>query len=50
LEHVNAEISLHSINSFQDVIDYFRNSFCYIRMKKSPQSYGVKGDILEYTK
>ena len=45
LEHINAEISLGSLLSLHDVEKYFFNSFCYIRMKKSPASYGVKGNI-----
>lgn len=48
LEHLNAEISLGSIISVNDVFDYIRNSFCYIRMKKSPSSYGIAGDVDKY--
>lgn len=48
LEHLNAEISLGSIASLSHVYDYIRNSFCYIRMKKSPANYGITGNVDEY--
>lgn len=48
IEHVNAEISMRSIKCFEDLLDYFHNSFCYIRMKKSPQHYGVKGELKNF--
>lgn len=50
LEHLNAEISLGSILSLSDVEEYIRNSFCYIRMKKSPKSYGITGDVDEFVR
>jgi replicative superfamily II helicase len=45
LEHLNAEISLGSISALDDVYEYIRNSFCYIRMKKSPAAYGINGNV-----
>jgi hypothetical protein len=50
LEHINAEISLGSIKSLQDLYQYFFNSFCYIRMKKSPNNYGVVGDVDQFVR
>ena len=40
-EHINAEISLRSLASEKDVLNYFSNSFCYIRMKKCPHLYNI---------
>lgn len=48
LEHLNAEVSLGSICSLDHVYDYIRNSFCYIRMKKSPANYGITGSVDQY--
>jgi replicative superfamily II helicase len=45
LEHINAEISLGSILSLADVESYFFNSFCYIRMKQSPKTYNIVGNV-----
>lgn len=45
LEHLNAEVSLGSICSLNHVYEYIRNSFCYIRMKKCPSSYGITGNV-----
>jgi len=50
LEHINAEISLGSISSLRHLEEYFFNSFCYIRMKKDPSTYGVKGDVDNFIK
>lgn len=50
LEHINAEISLGSISSCSDLEEYFFNSFCYIRMRKSPRNYGVEGEVNAFVK
>ena len=36
---------MNSISCFNDALKYFENSFCYIRMKNSPLSYGIKGSL-----
>jgi ATP-dependent DNA helicase HFM1/MER3 len=41
IDHLNTEISLKSIQSFSEAIEYFRNSFCYIRMQNSPKLYNL---------
>ena len=40
-EHINAEISLRSLASEKNVLNYFHNTFCYIRMKKCPHLYSI---------
>ena len=50
LEHINAEISLGSILSLSDVEAYFFNSFCYIRMKQSPRTYAISGNVEQFIK
>ena len=50
LEHINAEISLGSILSLEDIEAYFFNSFCYIRMKQSPRTYGINGNVEMFIK
>lgn len=47
-EHINAEISLRSLKCFKDVLKYFMNSFCYVRMKNTPASYSIKGNIADH--
>ena len=37
-----------TISSLGHVYDYIYNSFCYIRMKKSPASYGITGNVDDY--
>ena len=50
LEHINAEISQGSILSLEDIESYFFNSFCYIRMKQSPRTYGINGNVESFIK
>jgi ATP-dependent DNA helicase HFM1/MER3 len=42
IDHLNTEISLKSIQSLEEAVEYFKNSFCYIRMQNSPKLYNLQ--------
>lgn len=38
-EHINAEISLKTIDSVEKAIHYLENSYLYVRIKKNQKHY-----------
>ncbi|XP_052333326.1 LOW QUALITY PROTEIN: probable ATP-dependent DNA helicase HFM1, partial [Oncorhynchus keta] len=48
VEHLNAEIVLHTISDVNMALDWIRSSFLYIRALKNPRHYGQgKGETLD---
>ncbi|KAJ7560178.1 hypothetical protein O6H91_04G117200 [Diphasiastrum complanatum] len=41
-EHLNAEIVLSTVSDVSLAIDWLKNSFLYVRIKKNPQHYGIQ--------
>ena len=41
IEHMNAEIVLHTITDVSVALEWLRSTFFYIRVKKNPQHYGL---------
>jgi ATP-dependent DNA helicase HFM1/MER3 len=41
VEHLNAEICLHTVTNMSQGIEWLQNTFLYIRAKKSPATYAV---------
>ena len=40
IEHLNAEIVLHTITSVPIALEWIKSTFLYIRIKKNPSHYG----------
>lgn len=40
VEHLNAEIVLHTISDVDMALDWIRSTFLYIRALKNPKHYG----------
>jgi ATP-dependent DNA helicase HFM1/MER3 len=40
VEHLNAEIVLHTISDVNMALDWIRSTFLYIRALKNPKHYG----------
>jgi len=40
VEHLNAEIVLHTINDMSIAMEWIRYTFLYIRVMKNPKHYG----------
>eukprot|EP00063_Salmo_salar_P020555 XP_013995390.1 PREDICTED: probable ATP-dependent DNA helicase HFM1 [Salmo salar] len=45
VEHLNAEIVLHTISDVNMALDWIRSSFLYIRALKNPKHYGFSTDL-----
>ncbi|KAG5286894.1 hypothetical protein AALO_G00020010 [Alosa alosa] len=45
LEHLNAEIVLHTISNVNMALDWIRSTFLYIRAMKNPAHYGFTSDL-----
>nr|XP_029498094.1 probable ATP-dependent DNA helicase HFM1 isoform X4 [Oncorhynchus nerka] len=45
VEHLNAEIVLHTISDVNMALDWIRSSFLYIRALKNPRHYGFSIDL-----
>ncbi|CAB1325909.1 unnamed protein product [Coregonus sp. 'balchen'] len=45
VEHLNAEIVLHTISDVNMALDWIRSSFLYIRALKNPKHYGFSIDL-----
>ncbi|KAM9459939.1 putative ATP-dependent DNA helicase HFM1 isoform 2-T5 [Salvelinus alpinus] len=45
VEHLNAEIVLHTISDVNMALDWIRSSFLYIRALKNPRHYGFSTDL-----
>ncbi|KAK3095140.1 hypothetical protein FSP39_010742 [Pinctada imbricata] len=44
IEHLNAEIVLHTINDISIAMEWIRYTFLYIRIMKNPRHYGMPPD------
>ncbi|TPX60937.1 hypothetical protein PhCBS80983_g01485 [Powellomyces hirtus] len=42
IEHLNSEVVLGSINSFESASEWLQSSFLYVRMRKNPAHYKLK--------
>ncbi|KAG5470956.1 hypothetical protein CUR178_02262 [Leishmania enriettii] len=42
IEHVNAEVALRTIHSFQSAMDWVKTTFFWIRLRKCPSHYGLE--------
>ena len=40
-EYINAEVILGHLGSFDDVLDYIRRSYLYLRLKANPELYSI---------
>ncbi|XP_062336822.1 probable ATP-dependent DNA helicase HFM1 [Osmerus eperlanus] len=45
VEHLNAEIVLHTISDVHMALDWIRSTFLYIRALKNPKHYGFSSDL-----
>ncbi|XP_061098727.1 probable ATP-dependent DNA helicase HFM1 [Conger conger] len=45
VEHLNAEIVLHTISDVNVALDWVRSTFLYIRALKNPRHYGFPSDL-----
>ncbi|XP_036822815.1 probable ATP-dependent DNA helicase HFM1 [Oncorhynchus mykiss] len=45
VEHLNAEIVLHTISDVNMALDWIRSTFLYIRALKNPKHYGFSTDL-----
>ncbi|XP_055007854.1 probable ATP-dependent DNA helicase HFM1 [Boleophthalmus pectinirostris] len=45
VEHLNAEIVLHTISDVNMALDWIRSTFLYIRALKNPRHYGFSPDL-----
>ncbi|TSQ69526.1 putative ATP-dependent DNA helicase HFM1 [Bagarius yarrelli] len=45
VEHLNAEIVLHTISDVNMALDWIRSTFLYIRALKNPKHYGFSPDL-----
>uniref|UniRef100_A0A3B4C0J6 Probable ATP-dependent DNA helicase HFM1 n=1 Tax=Pygocentrus nattereri TaxID=42514 RepID=A0A3B4C0J6_PYGNA len=45
VEHLNAEIVLHTISDVNMALDWIRSTFLYIRALKNPRHYGFSADL-----
>ncbi|KAJ8270164.1 hypothetical protein GJAV_G00111050 [Gymnothorax javanicus] len=45
MEHLNAEIVLHTISDVNVALDWIRSTFLYIRALKNPRHYGFPSDL-----
>ncbi|XP_062872969.1 probable ATP-dependent DNA helicase HFM1 isoform X2 [Trichomycterus rosablanca] len=45
VEHLNAEIVLHTISDVNMALDWIRSTFLYIRALKNPKHYGFSADL-----
>ncbi|XP_076832364.1 putative ATP-dependent DNA helicase HFM1 isoform X2 [Brachyhypopomus gauderio] len=45
VEHLNAEICLHTISDVNMALDWIRSTFLYIRALKNPKHYGFPPDL-----
>uniref|UniRef100_A0A4W4H8W9 Probable ATP-dependent DNA helicase HFM1 n=1 Tax=Electrophorus electricus TaxID=8005 RepID=A0A4W4H8W9_ELEEL len=45
VEHLNAEICLHTISDVNMALDWIRSTFLYIRALKNPKHYGFSPDL-----
>ncbi|KAM7400961.1 hypothetical protein PAMA_005250 [Pampus argenteus] len=45
VEHLNAEIVLHTISDVNMALDWIRSTFLYIRALKNPTHYGFSADL-----
>ncbi|XP_041847498.1 probable ATP-dependent DNA helicase HFM1 [Melanotaenia boesemani] len=45
VEHLNAEIVLHTISNVNMALDWIRNTFLYIRALKNPTHYGFSASL-----
>ncbi|XP_063061418.1 probable ATP-dependent DNA helicase HFM1 [Engraulis encrasicolus] len=45
LEHLNAEIVLHTISDVNMALDWIRSTFLYIRAMKNPKHYGFPSEL-----
>ncbi len=41
IEHLNAEIVLHTITDVSVALEWLRSTFFHIRVKQNPQHYGL---------
>lgn len=46
-ECINAEIVLKSITSIKECMEWIKNTYLYIRMRKNPELYGISKEILK---
>lgn len=40
IEHLNAEVVLHTITDVSIALEWLRSTFFYVRVKQNPQHYG----------
>ncbi|XP_043112345.1 probable ATP-dependent DNA helicase HFM1 [Puntigrus tetrazona] len=45
VEHLNAEIVLHTISDVNMALDWIRSTFLYIRALKNPKHYGISPEL-----
>lgn len=45
VEHLNAEIVLHTITDVAVAMDWIRSTFLYVRALKNPKHYGMAADL-----
>lgn len=44
IEHLNAEVVLHTITDISIALEWLRSTFFYIRVKQNPRHYGQSKD------
>lgn len=47
IEHLNAEVVLHTITDISIALEWLRSTFFYIRVKQNPRHYGQSMDAEE---
>lgn len=50
VEHLNAEIVLHTINDMSIAMEWIRYTFLYIRVMKNPKHYGKSDTNTAYSR
>ncbi|CAO1612690.1 unnamed protein product [Parajaminaea phylloscopi] len=45
VEHINSEIGLRNHSTVEDLEQWLRGTFFFVRMSKNPEYYGIEGDI-----
>lgn len=45
IEHLNAEVVLHTITDVSIALEWLRSTFFYIRVKQNPRHYGQSGVV-----
>ena len=46
IEHLNAEIVLHTITDVSIALEWLRSTFFYVRVKQNQKHYGKKDSLL----